>query len=237
MTTEFAVSKNTGGFSLIDRSFIVTGGTKGIGYATVRNLLSCGASTVVICSRTADDVRRVVSTLNDEFPSIDNAPTQRKRAYGVPCDVSTEPGRNELLRFVTEEIFPESSKKSFELDGLINNAGMNIRKPISEQTSGEYQNILRTNIDSVYFLCKMFHPILKRSSSAQMAARGRGSFSCGGATIVNVSSAAGVQSSGTGAAYGAAKAAIVSFTRSAGESFILIFFSQVDCHFYSSFLE
>jgi len=59
--------------------------------------------------------------------------------------------------------------------------------------------MMRTNVDSVYFLCKALHPAL---SSAQ-----------NGAAVVNVASAAGVQSSGTGAVYGATKAAVVQLSK------------------------
>lgn len=56
---------------------------------------------------------------------------------------------------------------------------------------------MKTNIDSAYFLSRMFSDL----------------FDPQGATIVNVSSAAGVQSSGTGAAYGLSKAALNHFTK------------------------
>lgn len=56
---------------------------------------------------------------------------------------------------------------------------------------------MKTNIDSAYFLSRMFSDL----------------FDPRGATIVNVSSAAGVQSSGTGAAYGLSKAALNHFTK------------------------
>jgi Tropinone reductase 1 len=67
-----------------------------------------------------------------------------------------------------------------------------------EIVSGDFIHaIMKTNIDSAYFLCKMFSEV----------------FDPAGATIVNVSSAAGVQSSGTGAAYGLSKAALNQFTK------------------------
>mmetsp|Transcript_18529 Transcript_18529/g.42613 ORF Transcript_18529/g.42613 Transcript_18529/m.42613 type:complete len:150 (-) Transcript_18529:175-624(-) len=56
--------------------------------------------------------------------------------------------------------------------------------------------MFRTNVDAAYFLARGFSDLL-----------------ADGSTIVNVSSAAGVQSSGTGAAYGMSKAAINHFTR------------------------
>lgn len=72
-----------------------------------------------------------------------------------------------------------------------------MRKSVTEQTEEEYQTIMRTNVDSAYFLSKLFLPL----------------FDKGGATIVNVSSAAGVQSSGTGAVYGMSKAAVNHLTK------------------------
>eukprot|EP00586_Coscinodiscus_wailesii_P012140 CAMPEP_0172497888 /NCGR_PEP_ID=MMETSP1066-20121228/106571_1 /TAXON_ID=671091 /ORGANISM="Coscinodiscus wailesii, Strain CCMP2513" /LENGTH=100 /DNA_ID=CAMNT_0013270909 /DNA_START=191 /DNA_END=489 /DNA_ORIENTATION=- len=88
---------------------------------------------------------------------------------------------------------------SSRLDGLINNVGKNIRKPITEQTPSEYHDIIKTNVDTVYFLCKDLHPLLVNAA--------------GGACVVNVTSAAGVQSSGTGAAYGLSKAGVIQLTK------------------------
>mmetsp|Transcript_23779 Transcript_23779/g.34065 ORF Transcript_23779/g.34065 Transcript_23779/m.34065 type:complete len:153 (-) Transcript_23779:49-507(-) len=58
--------------------------------------------------------------------------------------------------------------------------------------------MIRTNVDAAYFLCRMFYDLFDKSA---------------GATIVNVSSAAGTQSSGTGAAYGLTKAALNQFSK------------------------
>jgi Tropinone reductase 1 len=68
---------------------------------------------------------------------------------------------------------------------LVNNIGFNIRKPILEQTEEEFHNMI------------MFSDL----------------FDPAGATIVNVSSAAGVQSSGTGAAHGLSKATLNQYTK------------------------
>jgi len=77
-----------------------------------------------------------------------------------------------------------------------------VRKDISEQTSEEYEQIMRTNVDSVYFLCKELQGILVETAKKH-----------NGAAIVNVASAAGVQSSGTGAVYGMSKAAMIHFSK------------------------
>jgi Tropinone reductase 1 len=105
------------------------------------------------------------------------------------CDVATKEGREQLVRS-TKQAFPS-------LHGLINNVGVNIRKGILEQSEEEYHTIMKTNVDAAYFLCRMYSGLYDKD----------------GATVVNVSSAAGVQSSGTGAAYGMSKAALNHMTR------------------------
>jgi Tropinone reductase 1 len=91
-----------------------------------------------------------------------------------------------------------------KLDGLVNNVGTNMRKPVAEQTKGEYQTMMTTNVDSTYFLCQQFLPLLQQAQAASSGAE---------AVVVNVTSAAGVQSSGTGAVYGMSKAAVIHLTK------------------------
>ena len=62
----------------------------------------------------------------------------------------------------------------------------------------DYRKIFATNVDSAYFLCKELQGMLS---------------SGGGGVVVNVASAAGIVSSGTGAIYGMTKGAIISLTK------------------------
>jgi Tropinone reductase 1 len=80
----------------------------------------------------------------------------------------------------------------------VNNAGTNVRKPALEATPDEYTRITSLNLDAVYHLCVGAHPLLIRSSRP---------------TIVNVASAAGLQSTGSGAAYAVSKAGVVQLTK------------------------
>lgn len=166
-------------WSLEGRNYVVTGGAKGIGLATVRELLAHRASAVLLCSR--GPCEDVLGDLQTEFPE--------QRILHVRCDVSEKEGRDSLV---------QAAKENFiSIHGLVNNVGMNVRKEVLEQTEEEYHKMIQTNIDASYFLCRLFSPL----------------FDAQGATIVNVSSAAGVQSSGTGAAYGLTKAALNHFTK------------------------
>merc|ERR1711924_46209 len=115
---------------------------------------------------------------------------------GVVCDIATSEGRKTLVEAVDKHF--DSS-----LDILVNNVGTNRRKPIGEVTDEDYSTIMRTNVDSMFFLTKDLEPFLRRGKGGNGA---KGS-------VVNVASAAGIRSSGTGTVYALSKGAMVQFTR------------------------
>eukprot|EP00406_Dinophysis_acuminata_P030864 CAMPEP_0179364964 /NCGR_PEP_ID=MMETSP0797-20121207/82309_1 /TAXON_ID=47934 /ORGANISM="Dinophysis acuminata, Strain DAEP01" /LENGTH=267 /DNA_ID=CAMNT_0021080457 /DNA_START=29 /DNA_END=832 /DNA_ORIENTATION=+ len=160
---------------------VVTGSTKGIGHAIANEMLALGAE-VLITSRTSKDVDSVLLGMA----------AHGGRAHGVACDVSTAEGRAALVEKV-------SALWGGELDGLVNNVGMNARKPIHEATDDDYRNIMSTNLDSSWYLCKLLKPSLQRSRRA---------------SVVNVASVAGVLSTGTGSVYAMTKAAMAQLSRS-----------------------
>jgi len=179
-------------WSLKSRNYVVTGGVKGIGLSTVKALLAHGASGVVFCSRSFNGVDELQASLKKNYPDAN--------IIHVLCDVSEVNGRSTLVEATIKAFCDgkdDDEPHPKNLHGLINNVGVNIRKEFLEQTKEEYTSMMRTNIDAAYFLTKQFSDY----------------FSDSNATIVNVSSAAGVQSSGTGMAYGISKAALNHFTR------------------------
>ncbi|KAG7349173.1 enoyl-acyl carrier protein reductase [Nitzschia inconspicua] len=175
-------------WNLKGRNYVVTGGTNGIGLATVKALLSHNAAGVLFCSRSELDMDLITSL--KQFSSS-------AKIVHAQCDVSTEVGRGKLLQ-EAKAAFGDGSNSNGCVHGLINNVGVNVRKPILEQTPDEYHTMMKTNMDAVYFLCRLFADVFVTDGTA---------------TIVNVSSAAGVQSSGTGAAYGMSKAALNHLTK------------------------
>ena len=84
------------------------------------------------------------------------------------------------------------------VDILINNAGMNIRKPMVEYTLDEWNTVLDTNLTSVFLVCRSFIPM--------MTGRGYG-------RILNLASIMSHISLPGRTAYSASKAALLGITR------------------------
>jgi tropinone reductase I len=109
---------------------------------------------------------------------------------GMRCDVTRESDRGKVY----DKIFSGWGS----LDILINNAGTNNRKQILNSTKDDYDELLELNQNSVFEMCRLFHPLLKKSESG---------------AIVNITSVAGETFVGTGAAYAMTKAAINQLTK------------------------
>jgi glucose 1-dehydrogenase len=86
-------------------NIVITGSTRGLGFAAAQRLLSEGHS-VTISSESGTDVTQALEQLE----------TMGLRARGTRCDISSEDDVRELVRFAREG--------GLEIDGWINNAGM-----------------------------------------------------------------------------------------------------------------
>eukprot|EP00667_Euglena_gracilis_P017060 EG_transcript_17928 len=161
---------------------VITGSTKGIGKATAEEMLQLGAS-VFVTSRTSEDIEALVEQWGHQYGD--------DRVQGCACDVSSAEGRTKLVAAVTQAW-------GGVLHCLVNNAGTNKRKPVTEVDEEDWASIVRSNMDSCFWLSKLFHPLLRRTP---------------GACVINVASAAGVTSTGSGAVYAMTKAAMVQLTK------------------------
>ncbi|KAF8699048.1 hypothetical protein HU200_034738 [Digitaria exilis] len=178
-------------WSLAGKTALVTGGTRGIGLAIVEELARLGAR-VHTCARTAADVdawrRRWASAAADKDMMM--------MITASVCDVSSERDREGLIATV-RDLF------SGELHILVNNAGHSLYKPATDTTAGEYANLMATNLDSVFHLTRLAHPLLRRASAS---------------VVVHMSSVAAMIAYPSLSAYAASKGALHTLTRSlAGE--------------------
>ncbi len=136
-------------WSLKGKLALVTGGTKGIGYAIAQEFLHLGAEVLVV-SRSAENVDTAVG----------NWVKEGLNAHGLAADVSSADDRS--------EIFGHLETIRDGLDILINNAGTNIRKPAIEYSQQEYDTILETNLKSAFEMSRLAYPFLKRSGGGSI---------------------------------------------------------------------
>jgi tropinone reductase I len=133
-------------WSLEGKKAIVTGGSKGIGEAIVKELLELGAEVLAVARKQAD------------LDKITTSKTENLKL--LSADVSTTEGRGLLVNWV------ESNWGN--LDILINNVGTNIRKPTADYTAQEFNFIMDTNLVSAFELNRLFYPLLKKSEQSNI---------------------------------------------------------------------
>lgn len=114
---------------------LVTGGTKGIGRATVIELCKEGAHSVSV-SRNADEGRELVKELT----------SQGLKASYTQADV----GNLSDIKKMVQEVIKEQGK----IDILVNCAGVNIRKPIEEYTEDDWNYMVDINMKGTFFTCQ-----------------------------------------------------------------------------------
>jgi len=94
-------------------------------------------------------------------------------------------------------IFEQVRANATSLDALVNNAAMQIAKPLLETTAEEWDAVMASNLRSVFLSAKLAHPLL----------------AVAGGAIVNVSSVHAIQTSANIAAYAASKGGLLALTR------------------------
>lgn len=130
---------------LKDKVALITGASKGLGKAMALALGSAGAR-LVLASRNLDQL---------------NAVAKETRSLGaetevLQADVTDEAQVSRLEKAVTD--------KFGKIQILINNAGINIRKPVTEFTLAEWRQVMDTNLTSVFLMCRAFVPHMKGQS-------------------------------------------------------------------------
>jgi NAD(P)-dependent dehydrogenase (short-subunit alcohol dehydrogenase family) len=167
------------GKTLSGRVAVITGSSKGLGKAMALALGGAGA-TVALVSRNLEQ-------LNEVGRAVKEAGGE---ARAFRADVSLEDDVHKLERDVTGALG--------KVHILINNAGVNLRKPLVEFSLEEWRRVIDTNLTSVFLMCRSFIPHMKG------AGYGR---------IINMTSIMSWTSLPGRAAYSASKTALLGVTR------------------------
>jgi NAD(P)-dependent dehydrogenase (short-subunit alcohol dehydrogenase family) len=158
---------------------VITGASKGLGKAMALALGAAGAN-IALVARDVDQLNGVKQELED----------LGGQAQVFPADL------------LEEEQIRTLEKKVLEAFGgvhiLINNAGINLRKPLVEFTLEEWHRVLDTNLTSVFLLCRSFVPHMK---------------GMGYGRVINMASSMSRVSLPGRSAYSASKTALLGLTR------------------------
>ena len=132
-------SSPSGGDHLGGRVALVTGGSRGIGWAIAEALIAHGAR-VVITGRSTDDLARAEKQLGAAAMAV-------QADVRVPDDVERAV-RQGLDRFGA-------------IDILVNNAGVGVFKNAADMSVAEWQTVLETNLSGVFYACRAVIPHLR----------------------------------------------------------------------------
>lgn len=153
----------------VKRIVVITGVAGGIGGATARLFSEAGWHVVGVDRRAGDALPLAV--------------------HFIQADVSQPEG--------AERVFREVASREGQLTALVNNAAIQVCKPLLETTPDEWDLMMASNVRSVFLSSRQAYPLLKQQAGA----------------IVNVSSVHAIATSVGIAAYAATKGAILALTR------------------------
>lgn len=125
---------------------VVTGGTRGIGYAVVRKYLEAGASVALFGSRqcTAD---AALERITSESPGAN--------VMALSPDLTDSAS--------VEGAFGEVVKRFGRIDILVNNAGISQSLPLNEYSDEEMDKILDLNLKAVFVCCRAAARLMEAS--------------------------------------------------------------------------
>lgn len=126
------------------KTAIVTGGTRGIGFAIVKKFLDNGAK-VALCGSRQETVDKALAKLHEENPDYP--------VMGITPDLSD-------LDSITAEFM--KVKEAFgSIDILGNNAGVSARDSIYEYDPEAFKRTMDLNVNAAFLCCRTVAPIMK----------------------------------------------------------------------------
>ena len=134
---------------LQDKVAVITGGSRGIGYATADKFLKEGAA-VIITASTQASADRAAARLQEKYPQATVA--------GISPELASLASVQEAFRSVVETYG--------HIDILVNNAGMSESTPFPEYTESLFDKVMDLNVKGVFNAT--------RAVVEHMAERGRG---------------------------------------------------------------
>ena len=158
------------------KTVLITGASRGIGRETARKFHNNGYNVIINYNKNEKAALELQSMLPNSI--------------AIKADVSNE---TEVKAMIDTAI-----KKFGFIDVVVNNAGIAEQKLFTDITTDEWNNMMGTNLNSVYYVCKYTVPHMIRQKQGK---------------IINVSSMWGVAGASCEVHYSTAKAAVIGFTK------------------------
>ncbi|MEE8392114.1 MAG: 3-oxoacyl-[acyl-carrier-protein] reductase [Anaerolineae bacterium] len=166
----------------LEKVAIITGASRGIGRAIALELARRGAHVVVNYRRNAEAAAKVVAAIEADGG----------QAIAVQADVSDYEQAAGLVQAALDAFG--------QIDILVNNAGTTRDQLLMLMKEGDWDDVLRINLKSVFNCCKAaVRPMVRRRQ---------------GGRIINITSVSGIAGQGGQTNYAASKAGIIGFTKS-----------------------
>ena len=137
-------------FDLTGKSAIITGGSKGLGFAMAAGLASAGAA-IMLVNRNAEEGESAAKQLREDF---------RIQAISFPADITSEKQ--------TEQMAAAAIDAFGKIDILINSAGINIRGAIDEVTLEDFNKVIQVNVNGTWLCCRAVTPHMKKNGSGSI---------------------------------------------------------------------
>ncbi|MBR9990198.1 MAG: SDR family oxidoreductase [Gemmatimonadetes bacterium] len=131
------------------RSAVVTGGSRGIGFAIAEALAGAGAA-VAIGARTAEDVERAARDLTERHAGA--------TVIGVRCDVRSREDCEALIERAAAELGG--------IDILVNNAGIGRFATVADMSVEDWDAVIETNLNSLFYCSHAALPHLKKRGTS-----------------------------------------------------------------------
>jgi NAD(P)-dependent dehydrogenase (short-subunit alcohol dehydrogenase family) len=131
--------------NLAGKTAVVTGGSRGIGFAIGKALLGGGANVVITGTRQ--------ETLDSAARELTSAAAQ---------DAQVEPVRADVRRHAeVEQLMASTAKRFGGIDILINNAGIGMFGPVADMRVEDWDEVIGTNLSGVFYCCRAAIPHLR----------------------------------------------------------------------------
>jgi NAD(P)-dependent dehydrogenase (short-subunit alcohol dehydrogenase family) len=131
------------------RTMIVTGAGQGLGAAISEVLASAGV-TVIAADVNIEKTEALVQRLTSED----------REAYAVKLDVGEERAAEGIVDYVINRFD--------KLDGIINNAGIDVTLAIDELPVADWDRVVRTNLRGPFLMAKYATPVMRRQGYGQI---------------------------------------------------------------------